>query len=406
MTMTLRRIVAVGATALIALAGCASGGSSGSGGSGGSGDVTIGTTLSLTGPLGALGTLQQQGYQQAVDWANESGGLQVGGAKRRVDLVVLDNRSDPNLASQQARELVLKNQAAALLGPSTPPITIPVAQVAEAQKIPLLATITPVDAFAAGNPAGWKYSWDMFFSENNQAKSVSEALKAVPSNGKVALFTDTEPDGVVERDLYKQAMSAAGLTVVGDYTFPVGTTDFSSFLGDAKAKGAQLVAAQTIPPDGIALWKQMKALALQPVAAFSAKAAVSGAWWQALGPVAEGTLTEGFWSPALNNPDTDRIKSSLGAKIKTLPDLGVAVVALSTGQVLLDAISAAGSTDPNAINDAIGKTDKTYPVGPVKFSDKHTSVTPHLILQWHDGDAVQVIPKVTSDLQSPAAGLA
>jgi hypothetical protein len=119
----------------------------------------------------------------------------------------------------------------------------------------------------------------------------------------------------------------------------------------------------------------------------------------------KGTLTEGFWSPAANNPDTDRIQSGLGTQITTLPDLGLAVTALSAGQVLLDGISAAGSTDPNAINDALGRTDKTYPVGPVKFSEEHTSVTPHFILQWHDGNAVQVVPPTSTPIQSPSAGL-
>ena len=45
----------------------------------------------------------------------------------------------------------------------------------------------------------------------------------------------------------------SGLDVFGDYTFPVGTTDFSSFINDAKSKGAQLVAAQMVPPDGIVI---------------------------------------------------------------------------------------------------------------------------------------------------------
>lgn len=401
--MRIHHLVAVGAAALVALSGCAATG--GSSGSESSEALTIGTTLSLTGPLGSIGALQRLGYEQAVAWVNEGGGVAVDRTKRRVELVVLDNRSDPNLASQQARELILKDEVAALLGPCTPPITVPVAQVAEAQRIPMVATCTPVGAFRAASPTGWKYTWDMFFAEEDQAGSAMEALAAVPSNGRVALFTDTEPDGVVERELYKQAAAAAGLTVVGDYTFPVGTSDFSSFIADAKANGAQLVAAQTIPPDGIALWKQMKALAMAPAAAFSAKAATSGAWWEALGPVAEDTLTEGFWSPAMNNPDTDRIQSGLGAQVPTLPDLSLAVTALSAGQVLLDGIATAGSTEADALNDALARTDKTYPVGPVRFAEDHTAVTPHLVLQWNDGNAVQVVPATSTPVQGPSVGL-
>jgi branched-chain amino acid transport system substrate-binding protein len=165
--------------------------------------------------------------------------------------------------------------------------------------------------------------------------------------------------------IYKQAARAAGLSVVGDYTFPVGTSDFSSFINDAKAKEAELVIAQTVPPDGIALWKQMKALALRPKAAFSTKAAVSGAWWQALGSAAEGTLTEGFWAASPQDPRTAPILGSLGKQLTNLPDLGLAVVSQTGTQVLLDAITAAGASDPEAINNAVAKTNKNYLVGQV-----------------------------------------
>ncbi len=171
------------------------------------------------------------------------------------------------------RELILKDNAVGILGACTPPIVVPEALAAEQQRTPFVRTCNPVEAFAAGNKSGWKYSWDLFFDEIRQAAIVARGPSTPASNKKVALFTDTEPDGVVERTLFKKALAASGLDVVGDYSFPVGTTDFSSFINDAKAKGAQLVAGQMIPPDGIVLWKQTKALSFHPTAAYVAKAA-------------------------------------------------------------------------------------------------------------------------------------
>lgn len=369
------------------------------------GPIVIGTTLSLTGPLGSLGSLQKLGYEQAVQWVNDDGGLKVDGTKREVELIVQDNQSDPNTASQQAREMVLKDGAVALLGPCTPPVTIPVAQAAEVQKVPMMATCTPVGAFMAGSESGWNYVFDMFFSEQDQATTAFEAFDRVDSNKKVAIFTDTEPDGIIERELYKSAAEASGYEVVGDYTFPVGTTDFAQFINDAKGAGAELVVTQTIPPDGIALWKQMKALGLKPAAAFSAKAAVSGAWWDALQDTAEGTLTEGFWSPDAGFASTDEIMDSLGAEITNTPDLGIPVTSLAAAQVLLDAISAASSMSADDIAAAIAATDGDYPVGSVTFGEDHTFVTPHYVLQWTKGDANQVVPAADHDIAAPVAGL-
>ena len=367
------------------------------------GPITIGTSLSMTGAFGAIGALQKAGYEMAVDQVNADGGIEVDGEKREVELVVKDNQSDPNLAGQQARELVLKDSVTALLGPCTPPITIPVVQVAEQQEVPLVNTCNPTGAFATFSDTGLTWSWDLFFSEEDQAETVFAAFDEIESNKKVAIFTDTEPDGVVERELYKKAAEAAGYEVVGDYTFSVGTTDFSSYVNDAKEKGAQLVVSQMIPPDGIALWKQMKALELRPVAAFSAKAATASTWWEALGDTAAGTLTEGFWAPG--SVMTEEIEATLGSSLPTLPDKGIAVASFSAAYVLLEAVAAADDASAEAINTAIEETDLETPVGQVAFGEDHTSATDYAILQWADGDAAEVYPPGETELVAPAPGL-
>lgn len=392
---------AVATVALLTTTACG-----GSSGSGGDGPIVLGTSLSITGPLGSFGTLQQQGYQQAVDDANAAGGIDVGGTKRKVELKVLDNRSDPDTASAQARELILKDGATALLGACTPPIIVPVAQVAESQKVPMVTSCAPVNAFKAANKAGWRYSWDMFFDEKEQAEGAAATVAGIESNKKVAVFTDTEPDGVVERPIYIAALEAQGLEVVGDYTFPPGTTDFSGFVNDAEGKGAELVVAQMVPPDGIALWKQMKGLGFAPQGAFVAKAAATQAWSDALGPLAEGTLSETFWATDIGDPETSKhIQETLGTKIDNASNLSFAVFSFTAAEVLVDGISAAGSTDPEKVNTAIGKTDQEYALGKIAFTD-HAVATPLSVTQWQGGNTVSVDPlQEGATLQAPPAGL-
>ena len=75
----------------------------------------------------------------------------------------------------------------------------------------------------------------------------------------------------------------------------------------------------------------------------------------------------------------------------------------AAAQVLLDAIAAAGSTNPEKINAAIAKTDKTYVVGPIKFDENHTAKLPIVALQWQNGKTVIVWPKAakTGDFLFP-----
>src|SRR6266700_5297980 len=64
-------------------------------------------------------------------------------------------------------------------------------------------------------------------------------------------------------------------------------------------------------------------------------------------------------------------------------------------QLEMDAIASAGSLDANAINTAIGKTDKTYVVGPINFAKGpggHTSALPTFMLQWQNGQTQIVYP--------------
>ena len=70
--------------------------------------------------------------------------------------------------------------------------------------------------------------------------------------------------------------------------------------------------------------------------------------------------------------------------------------AYAAAQVLLDGMERAGSIDPAAVNAAIGETDKTYVVGPVKFTEgkgKRSAALPVFMLQWQDGDLEVVYPE-------------
>jgi len=60
-----------------------------------------------------------------------------------------------------------------------------------------------------------------------------------------------------------------------------------------------------------------------------------------------------------------------------------------------DAIVKAGSLNPQAINTAIGQTNKTYVAGPINFAKGpggHTSPLPSFMLQWQHGQTQIVYP--------------
>jgi branched-chain amino acid transport system substrate-binding protein len=369
--------------------------------------VTIGTSLPMTGPLGPFGAIIQAGYRQAFDEMNRRGGLQVGSARVKLALKVLDNKSDGNLAAQQARTLYLQDNAPALLGAATPPLNIPISNVAEQTKRPVIITLTPVRAWLGGRPSGWKYAWDFFFDELQMTQLQYQASNKASTNTKVALFTDTEEDGNVMGGLWEKNAPKFGYTVAYRAQFPVGTTDFSQYIDAAKSSGADVLIAQMLPPDAFALWKQIKASGFKPKVAFCEKCANGGAWIQSLGQLGQGTSVTDWWSPDNGYPLAQQFLKTYTAKYKVRSsDISIVVAAYSAAEVLFDAIQRAGSLDPAKINAAIAKTKKTYPIGPVVFQADHHAGVKAVMTQWQGNSTVQVYPAVEGHkLKVPVAGL-
>lgn len=369
--------------------------------------IVIGTSLPLTGPLAGFGPEMKDGYEHAVAAVNAAGGLMVGGQKRTVKLVIDDNASNPVTATQQAKSLVQQDGAVGLLGAVTPPLSIPLSDAADSLKVPLVSTVTPIEAWLGGSPSGWKYSWDLFFDEKQMTSLQFQASNLATTNKKVALFTDTEQDGITMGALWTTKAPRFGYSIAYHASFPVGTTDFSSFISKAKAAGAQVLIAQVIPPDGIALWKQIAAAGWQPKTAFCEKCGDVGAFSQALGPIAEGTLAADWWSPSLGRPGTQQFVKKYEGTFGNTSDLGDVVAADTAAQVLFDAVRRAGSTNPQKINAAIAKTNKNYPFAHVKFSSRHAYAVPAFMGQWQKGAMQVVYPKGVghAHLETPPSGL-
>jgi branched-chain amino acid transport system substrate-binding protein len=325
-----------------------------------------------------------------------------------VALHILDDQSDPNLATAQARTLILRDGAIALLGSVSPPLNNPLSMVADQFKRPLVTSLVPDRAWLSGRPSGWRYAWDVFGDEVQSGDVLYQAASLVKTNRRVALFTDTEPDGIVEGQLFTQRAPAFGYTIAYHASFPVGTTDFSSQIRSAQAANAQVLIAQVTPPDAVTLWKQMKALGYRPVVAFCPKGADAGGFRQALGTLAEGTMAGNWWSASRGYPQTQRFVARYAKQFGGITtDLSTIVTSYSIARVLFDAMVTAGSTDPAAINAAIGRTNKTYPVGPVTFGPNHAALLFSVMDQWQGTNMVQVFPleKGVAKIEAPLPGL-
>ena len=283
MQHSMKMLAALGVVAL-ALTGCAAGG----GDAPADGEpIVIGTSLPMTGPLASFGPILEAGYQAAVDDVNAAGGIEIDGTAHQVELTVLDSGSDPNAVAEQARTLVLQDGAVGLLGSVSPGLTIPASNVADLEGVPMVSSLTPNGAWAAGNPDGWQFAWNFFMDEHQLADVAYETADLTDTNKKVAIFADTEEDGVATGALYESAALEYGYEIVYRADNPAGTTDFTADINAAKAAGAEVLLAILIPPDAFALWKQMAALEYVPEIAVCQKCSSTAAFQAELGDLAD-----------------------------------------------------------------------------------------------------------------------
>ena len=356
-------------------------------------EIVIGASLPLSGPLAGFGNYQKWGYETAVNDVNKAGGISIGGKKMPVKLVIRDDKTDPSVVASNTETLISRDNAVAMLGSCTPALVNAGALVAERRKVPLVAGCDPLGAFKSVRK--WSYAWVMFFDEGDLATAGFRMMAdyGLQTNKKVAILADNGPDGqVVGGKIWPETAKAGGYEVAHSTSFPVDTQQFTTMIAQAKATNADIVLVDAIPPQAIAMRKQMAAAGYNPKMLVMEKGAEPEQFAQALGKLADGILVGGYWDPSFPYPGAAELGKRFETETKQTQSQHIAD-SHAAAQVLLDAIAAAGSLDREKINGAIAKTNKSYVIGPVKFDAANTSAIPITVMQWQSGKAVVVWPK-------------
>ena len=166
-------------------------------------DLKVGLSVSLSGPNSSLGVPYAKGMQAALAYRPEVNG-------RKIQLIVLDDGSDPTTAGRNARKLVEEDKVDVLMGTSGVPAAIAMAQVGRDAKVPMIG-LTPIQLDAAENP------WVFTVAQPTQLliDAVVQRMKkdGVKSVGYIG-FSDAWGD-LVYNALMKSAPEA-GIQVLGN----------------------------------------------------------------------------------------------------------------------------------------------------------------------------------------------
>ncbi|WP_443083128.1 ABC transporter substrate-binding protein [Variovorax sp. PBS-H4] len=166
-------------------------------------DLKVGLSVSLSGPNSSLGVPYAKGMQAALAYKGEVNG-------RKIQLIVLDDGSDPTTAGRNARKLVDEEKVDVLMGTSGVPAAIAMAQVGRDAKVPMIG-LTPIQLDPAEN--GWVFT--VAQPTQLMIDAVVQRMKkdGVKTVGYIG-FSDAWGD-LVYNALMKSA-PAAGIKVLGN----------------------------------------------------------------------------------------------------------------------------------------------------------------------------------------------
>ena len=166
-------------------------------------DLKVGVNVALSGPNSSLGLPYSKGMQAALAYKGEIGG-------HKVQLILLDDTSDPTVASRNAKKLTGEEHVDVLMGSSGVPSSIAIAQVAKESKTPMIG-LSPISVDAKENP------WVVTVAQPTQlmVDAVVERMKEnkVKTVGYIG-FSDAWGDLVY--DALMKAAPAAGIKVVSN----------------------------------------------------------------------------------------------------------------------------------------------------------------------------------------------
>lgn len=359
--------------------------------------IRIGAPLPITGPLSPEATKLQNGMNLWAETANRVGGIKVGAKRMKVEIVPVDYQSNTSRAVQSAEKLITEDKVDYLFSPMGSGATKAASSVSEKYKVPTIAATASSEQVY---DQGYSYLFGTFTPNQTLTEPLADLVtKKAPKVQKVAILARNDLFPLAIAQEMEKSAKKRNMNLVFFEKYAIGTLDHASALSQIKALAPDWIFATGYMNDLILIKKQMGDLRIEaPVVTMIAGPAYKE-FVDALGKGAENITSAAWWHPAVRYKGVDLFGSTenfnklFHAKYDREPDYGEASAA-AAGAVLQLAIEKAGTTDRQAVRDALANLDVMTFFGPIKFGPTgqvHTLQPP--VFQIQNGTQVVILPE-------------
>lgn len=335
--------------------------------------IRIGMTVSTTGSFALASQSGVRGVELWVDDVNRRGGIEVGGTRKKVELVKLDDRSDKQMVTRVYERLIVDEKVDLVFAPFGSTLTTAAATVTDR-----LGKYMMIWSAAADNLYDQGFKYIVSGTQMPVSAMLRAGMQHAASLGvkKVALLYSDEPFPTGLAEGGRAQAKANGLDVVFYERYPKGQKDFSTILQKVRASGAEAFIPTSYEGDLISMVRQMRQLNINFPYTFMVYA--STPQFLDIGKDADYIFSHTNYHPAVNwqvnaglsREDFGKAYERLFPKAEFAPDFQTAL-AYGAGALTEEIIKKAGSTDAKALKDAsLALSDKvTVMAGPYAISE-------------------------------------
>jgi branched-chain amino acid transport system substrate-binding protein len=339
--------------------------------------IKIGEFGSLTGGNASFGISQNNGVQMALEEINAAGGV----LGKKIDLTLEDNQTKQGQTTTIVKKLISEDHVVALIGEVASSKSLEAAPIAQAAKIPEIAT-------AATNPAVTQtgdYIFRVCFTDDFQAVVIARFVLETLQKKKIAFMTDVKQDySVGLTNIAKAYFEKNGGEIVKEQSYSSEDKDFRAQLTTIKAANPDVIIVTGYYPEAALIAKQARQLGIKAVLA-------GGDGWDGSslipvgGSAVEGAFFSDHFAVSDKAPLVQTFVAAYKKKYNVAPD-AFAALGYDALKLLVDAIKRAGSTDSEKLREAIAST-KDFPgvSGKITINSERNATKSAVILTIKNG---------------------
>jgi branched-chain amino acid transport system substrate-binding protein len=321
-----------------------------SGGSGGN-TIKVGHIISLTGTNSIWTQAETNGLKMKIEEINGKGGV----LGKKLELVEADIQSNPNEVVNATRKL-LQQHVVAIIGPTGTNYAMPVLDIMDQEKVPLIATTATNPKVTVDQKTGkvHPYVFRVCFIDPYQGKIEADYVFSELKVKTAAILYDVgSPYSDLLAKVFEQEFVQVGGKIVDKEAYNGSELEFRAQLGKIKNAKPEIIFSPTGNfKDGAMILKQARDLGI--TTPFMA----ADSWNTDDLIKMAGTATEGSYFSAfgsLKDPELQAMANEYKTKYNIEPLIN-SYMAPDALLLLCDAITRAGKIDSQLIRDEIEKT--------------------------------------------------